>query len=58
MNIKTECQTATIIQFPARGRASGVKLAGTRYAKTALPTVEFGSGWYHEAAVDEASAKR
>lgn len=55
----SERRAATVIQFPGRG-------LGLRRAQTAaaavdpgpdLPTVEFGSGWYHEAAVQEALRK-
>lgn len=55
---------ATVLQFPAGGRATlGGRCGYERGALQAgpgieagldLPRVEFGSGWYHEAAVLEA----
>lgn len=50
-------RTAKIYAFPARGRfASAVvkrsELSG-RASLNAHPRIEFGSGWYHDAAIDE-----
>ena len=47
--------TAKIFQFPTRtapniGRAVGGK-AVADHAAPPFPRVEFGSGWYHEAAI-------
>jgi hypothetical protein len=54
-------ESARIYQFPIRDRA--VKAShreGQRVADLAarLPNTEFGSGWYHEAAVQEAEQAR
>ncbi len=58
MTINSEQRSATIIQFPARGRAIGgghrddmksaERLSTPRYAKVA-----YGGAWYHEAAILE-----
>ena len=50
-------RTAKIYAFPPRGRmASAVvkrsELSG-RATLNAHPRIEFGSGWYHDAAIDE-----
>jgi hypothetical protein len=54
MNMNSPPTSAKIYQFPRRG----IAVAAGREAKPALdhrlravPTVDFGSGWYHEAAV-------
>ena len=52
MNTNAQPPTAKIYQFPRKISANAgreAKLAADR--QQALPSVEFGSGWYHEAAV-------
>jgi hypothetical protein len=48
--------SATIYQFPAGGRA-GLEAAKRRTTELTLPTVTFGSGWYHDDAIDEEAAR-
>lgn len=48
--------TAKIYAFPARGRAvttSHDDAARLMADMARLPAVEFGSGWYHDAAIQE-----
>lgn len=49
MAAQNERTSAKIFQFPARGRLADAKAA----MQTAFPTVEMGSGWYHEEAMKE-----
>jgi Protein of unknown function (DUF2735) len=56
MNVNSPPNTAKIYQFPVkgaaglRGPARDLGPAGD-YRLQAAPTVDFGSGWYHEAAI-------
>ena len=56
MNVNSPPNTAKIYQFPVkmsaglRGSARASKSA-VDYRLQAAPAVEFGSGWYHEAAI-------
>ena len=48
-------ETAKIYQFPVGGRASratGSKTTEDHVEVTRYPRVDFGSGWYHEAAIE------
>lgn len=55
---KTERKTAKIYAFPVggaaprKGRFKGDG-AARRGASAGLPTTEFGSGWYHDAAIND-----
>jgi hypothetical protein len=55
-------ESARIYQFPIRDRAvkvgprEGQKIADI--ASSRVPSTDFGSGWYHEAAVQEAELAR
>jgi hypothetical protein len=62
MTLISPRQSATILQFPARRRppadarreaARELDAVRARYA-----TVDCGSGWYHEAAIEEAGRAR
>lgn len=48
--------TAKIYQFPVGGRAalSGCREVAKPAADHSAPRVAVGSGWYHEAAIEEA----
>jgi hypothetical protein len=48
--------SAEIIQFPARGRFSAASQDRTMAAQYSqrVARVAFGSGWYHDEAIDEA----
>jgi len=52
-------ETATIYQFPVGGRAG---LAPRRSPEASrfseLPSVSYGSGWYHDEAIREAAETR
>lgn len=55
--------SATIYQFPAGGKAFRSRSRDAVYATAAdaasdLPRVDFGSGWYHEAALRDAADRR
>ena len=53
--------SAKIYQFPTRVRSANdmrrmeAEVAAARAAQ--LPCIEFGAGWYHEAAIEEAAPK-
>jgi hypothetical protein len=51
MSAQHQRTSAKIFQFPARGRFAPVN--GAVQQDNALPTVEIGSGWYHEEAIKE-----
>jgi len=51
MAAQNERTSAKIFQFPARGRFAPANAMVQQ--DNALPTVEFGSGWYHEEAMRE-----
>ncbi len=61
MQTPSHRETDTILAFPKRTleRRRPVPVGGdvVDLAARALPLVEFGSGWYHEAAMQEESAK-
>ena len=53
---KAQDGSATIYQFPARGRfAAG---AVREDEKLAAPRVVFGSGWYHDEAIEAERARK
>jgi hypothetical protein len=62
MNTNFYRESATIYEFPAGGRAAfgSLRDASKPAAVTSLrvPKTVFGSGWYHEAAVQEAEQTR
>lgn len=51
--------TATIYQFPVGGRAALARRPGEIKAAdfTNYPAVDFGSGWYHDDAIEEDKRK-
>jgi hypothetical protein len=55
MSTHSQPPSATIYQFPRKNPASAVGARESRAMRDerlrALPTVEFGSGWYHDAAI-------
>ncbi len=57
MSETTQRETAKIYQFPVKARAPKAgQQAGTRKGvelPAGMATVEFGSGWYHDAAVQQ-----
>ena len=63
MSTDIQRESARVYAFPVRARKSGscaneqaasvVELAARR-----LPKVDFGSGWYHEAAIEEAQKEK
>ena len=62
MNTDIPHGTAQIYEFPRRVAANdGLRRGDSRVVSLRLPqvaTVEFGSGWYHEAAVQDANRVR
>lgn len=52
-------QTATIYQFPIGGRAAVRRPGEVKPAefRADYPAVDFGAGWYHDAAIEEATRK-
>jgi hypothetical protein len=63
MNENFRQESAKIYAFPERNRAAaGSQRRDDKAAAVSrlqqLPVVEFGSGWYHEAAVQEADRPR
>lgn len=63
MNTNAPRETAKIYQFPRRTQTAGIgerrDLQWTHAARMeGLLAVDFGSGWYHQAAVDDAERGR
>ena len=61
MTESTPRQTAKIIPFPVERRAvrgSAQPVAQRVVERPAVATVETGSGWYHEAAIQDANKAR
>ncbi len=66
MSTMTGRASATIHQFPAGGRAGVARFGGLRENNAAtvarlfppVAVVEFGSGWYHQAAIEAADPAR
>jgi uncharacterized protein DUF2735 len=56
MTTSTERESATIYQFPLRGRYAASAKA-SEPAATA-PRIVFGTGWYHDEAIREAERVR
>ncbi len=47
--------SARIYEFPVGGRRNSSRTDTAKLAETArLPIMEFGSGWYHDAAIQDA----
>jgi Protein of unknown function (DUF2735) len=62
MTTNVQTGSATIYEFPRRGRfaVSGQADASTSIANPALqraPKISFGSGWYHDEAIQEERAR-
>jgi hypothetical protein len=56
---RTQPETAKIYQFPAGGRSS--RAAGRKHTEdhvVTAPRVDFGSGWYHDAAIETERAPK
>jgi Protein of unknown function (DUF2735) len=51
-------ESAKIYQFPKKGRPQPSYGANADVWAQDLPVVDFGSGWYHEAAIREAEQPR
>jgi Protein of unknown function (DUF2735) len=55
----TNSETAKIYAFPLKRRVAGAHaqsaVRGGGGSKNSYPVAEFGSGWYHDAAIKEAS---
>lgn len=51
--------TATIYQFPTGGRAALARRSGEFKSAdlSSYPAVDFGSGWYHDDAIEEDKRK-
>jgi hypothetical protein len=58
MTEQAERRTATIYQFPAKARAARQEGSGRKSTDTVERPTEFGSGWYHDAAIQEAEQVR
>lgn len=56
MTTTTQGRSATIYQFPARGRFAA-SAASTNETER-LPNIVFGSGWYHDEAIEDAQHAR
>ena len=59
MSTDIQRESARIYAFPARARKSGSRVneqpaSVVELALRRLPNVDFGSGWYHEAAIEDA----
>ena len=53
MDMSIERRTATVYEFPLRGRFAQVERQRQAAAEAErLPRTACGSGWYHEAAMD------
>jgi hypothetical protein len=63
MSTSSHPRSATIYQFPRKipanaGECHRAVKATAALGMQAIPTVEFGSGWYHEAAVQAERARK
>jgi hypothetical protein len=60
MTIDTTRESATIHQFPARGRfaAKSNAASASENVATRLPRASIGSGWYHDDAIEEERARK
>ncbi|AZN99964.1 DUF2735 domain-containing protein [Mesorhizobium sp. M9A.F.Ca.ET.002.03.1.2] len=63
MEIISTRQSAKILMFPVAARASASNLSGkakfaAELASLRNVTTDFGSGWYHDAAIEEAEQAR
>ncbi|TIO05333.1 DUF2735 domain-containing protein [Mesorhizobium sp.] len=63
MEIPSTRQSAKILMFPVAARASASNLSGKAKFAAELASLrsnrtDFGSGWYHEAAIEEAKQDR
>jgi uncharacterized protein DUF2735 len=54
MTEQPERPTATIYQFPVKARTTRREGIARKASDVATRPVEFGSGWYHDAAIQEA----
>jgi hypothetical protein len=52
MSTNQEAATAKIFQFPARGRFAKAAPIDARLAVVDAPSIAFGSGWYHDEAIE------
>jgi hypothetical protein len=52
MSQNQEGTTATIYQFPARGRFAKAAPIDARLKVVDAPSIAFGSGWYHDDAIE------
>ena len=60
MTTSVQRESATIHQFPARGRFAAASQHDeiTPAANSASPRVVVGSGWYHDEAIQDDRARR
>jgi hypothetical protein len=62
MNANSRAPSAKIYQFPRKTATNAGESSRTRPAvdhrMRTVPTVEFGSGWYHEAAVQAEATRK
>jgi hypothetical protein len=60
MTTTSDRESANIYQFPARGRFAANQRDETKPTLTSQQVVKaaVGSGWYHEAAIEEAERAR
>ena len=62
MSVSSERRSATIYDFSARLRAAGrdqrLNAAKPESPAMRVATVEFGSGWYHDAAIQDPDRPR
>lgn len=62
MAANSDCESAKIYQFPARGRFAASQREETKatsmLASQQVVKVAVGSGWYHDAAIEEAEHGR
>lgn len=63
MDAKLNGQSAQILTFPSAKRATAVNLSrkarfAAEVAALPLTRTDYGSGWYHDAAIEDASSER
>jgi Protein of unknown function (DUF2735) len=60
MNMNSPPTTAKIYQFPRRAAVAASReiKPAMDHRMRAVPTVDFGSGWYHEAAIQADRARK
>jgi hypothetical protein len=58
MSTRQEGATAKVYQFPARGRFAKAAPVDAHLKVVDAPSIAFGSGWYHDEAIEAERAHK